>query len=347
MTAIPSSRDELSAFLRRQIDRAKALRTVHRSDPQGNAKRRLLREWQQQRLSRTYRDLLDSPRYGPAAEFFLSDLYGLKDTSARDAAVERLYPTMVKLLPEAGLHSIGFALELDALSEELDAQLLDALEGKLAPHGRMPEADYCEAYRRCDNYALRKHQIELFRGVGDTLARAVEKPLVYSAAARDAQAGAAGGVRRACRTSSSAAFAPSGTWKMRASSWTPSSGARRRSSTASMAPPAPFRPRDPASRQLRHASLLVVVSARCATSPHLPMIGLPGSGAEVDNFKNIAGTGPRESPGKQRCQAINLQGRQGTMRPFLRRLLGAALSIALTSGAQAAVTVDPNYAGRY
>ena len=180
VTATPSSRDDLCAFLRHQIDRAKALRTVHRSDPQGSAKRRLLREWQQERLSRTYRDLLDSSRYGPAAEFFLSDLYGLKDTSARDGAVERLYPTMAKLLPEAGLRSIGFALELDALSEELDAQLLDALEDQLALCDRILEADYCEAYRRCDNYALRKHQIELFGGVGGTLAQAVEKPLVYS-----------------------------------------------------------------------------------------------------------------------------------------------------------------------
>lgn len=180
MTAIPSSRDELCAFLRQQIDRAKALRTTHRSDLQGSAKRRVLREWQQERLTRTYRDLLGSPRYGPAAEFFLSDLYGLKDTSARDAAVERLYPTMARLLPEAGLHSIGFALELDALSEELDAQLLDALEAQLAPHTLISEADYCGAYRRCDNYALRKHQIELFCGVGDTLAQAVEKPLIYS-----------------------------------------------------------------------------------------------------------------------------------------------------------------------
>ncbi len=180
MTATRSSRDELSAFLRQQIDRAKALRTPRHSEPHGSAKRRLLREWQQERLSRTYRDLLDSPRFGPAAEFFLSDIYGLKDTSARDAAVERLYPTMVKLLPEAGLHSIGLALELDALSEELDAQLLDALEDKLAAHDLILEADYCEAYRRCDNYVLRKHQIELFCGVGATLAGAVEKPLIYS-----------------------------------------------------------------------------------------------------------------------------------------------------------------------
>jgi len=180
VTASPPGKDDLCAFLRQQIDRAKSLRAGHRTDPQGGAKRRLLREWQQERLSRTYRDLLDSPRYGPAAEFFLSDLYGLKDTSARDTAVERLYPAMVKLLPEAGLRSIGLALELDALSEELDARLLAALGDRPALRGGIQEADYCEAYRRCDNYPSRKHQIGLFCGVGGTLAQAVEKPMIYS-----------------------------------------------------------------------------------------------------------------------------------------------------------------------
>jgi hypothetical protein len=176
----PAGKEALGAFLRQQIDRANALRGAHRSDPHAGWKRQLLREWQQDRLSHTYRDLLDSPRYGPAAEFFLSDLYGLTDTSARDAAVERLYPMMLKLLPEPGLQGIGLALELDALSEELDAQLLEALDGRLAPDAQISEADYCEAYRRCDNYALRRHQIDLFRGVGDMLAQIADKPLIYS-----------------------------------------------------------------------------------------------------------------------------------------------------------------------
>jgi len=172
------TKDQISAFLREQIERAKALRGAHVDDAQRRAKRQTLRAWQQQRLSRTYRDLLDSDRYRPAAEFFLSDLYGINDTSERDAAVERLYPTMVKLLPEAGLHGIGLALELDALSEELDGQLLDQLE-RAGWREPIAEVAYCEAYRRCDNYTLRKHQIELFHHIGEKLAQLVEKPLVY------------------------------------------------------------------------------------------------------------------------------------------------------------------------
>jgi hypothetical protein len=179
LEATPAGKEALGAFLRQQIDRANALRSAQRTDLHAGWQRQLLREWQQERLSLTYRDLLDSPRYGPPAAFFLSDLYGLTDTSARDTAVERLYPMMIKLLPEPGLQCIGLALELDALSEELDAQLLEALDGRLAPDGHIAEADYCEAYRRCDNAALRRHQIELFCGVGNTLAQFADQPLIY------------------------------------------------------------------------------------------------------------------------------------------------------------------------
>ena len=142
-------------------------------------KRLLLRQWQAARLARTHKDLLEDRRYRPAAEFFLSDLYGTKDTGQRDAAVERIYPVMVKMLPEAALHGVGVALELDALSEELDAQMLDVLFEDLRVQDAITEHAYADAYRRCDNYALRKHQIELVSEVGKDLALVVAKPLIY------------------------------------------------------------------------------------------------------------------------------------------------------------------------
>jgi hypothetical protein len=177
--APPSIPSDATDFLLQQIKRAKALRFAHTGSPDRAAKRLLLREWQAARLRRTHADLLENPKYRPAAEFFLSDLYGLNDTGERDAAVERIYPAMVKLLPEAALHSIGLALELDALSEELDAQLLDVLVGRLDLGNGISEATYTEAYRRCDNYALRKHQVELLVQTGRDLALVVRKPLLY------------------------------------------------------------------------------------------------------------------------------------------------------------------------
>jgi len=51
-----------------------------------------LKTFQQRRLSRTYADLLASARYGAAARYFLDELYGPKDFSARDAQFARVAP---------------------------------------------------------------------------------------------------------------------------------------------------------------------------------------------------------------------------------------------------------------
>jgi len=179
MTATPTSSSDIAQFLLEQIRRAKELRLAHAARPGGAAQRLLLREWQAARLARTHKDLLNHPEYRAAAEFFLSDLYGLQDTTKRDVELERIYPTMAKMLPATGLHSVGLAVELDALSEELDAELLDVLVQQLGVRDEITESAYVEAYRRCDNYALRGHQIELVRSVGEDLARLVGKPMVY------------------------------------------------------------------------------------------------------------------------------------------------------------------------
>jgi hypothetical protein len=172
------SSEDAANFLTRQIARAKELRAMHQSNPALAAKRLVLRRWQVARLTRTYQDLLDDPRFQGAARFFLSDLYGLGDTSQRDADIERAYPMMVKLLPNIAIHSIGLALELDALSEELDLHLLDELKTIGKFKNSIDDAAYAEAYRRCDNYRERRRQIDLTKQVGQDLALVVGKPFM-------------------------------------------------------------------------------------------------------------------------------------------------------------------------
>jgi len=169
---------DIAEFLLQQIKRSKELRQACEASPERAAQRLRLREWQGARLARTYADLLHDASYRPAAEFFLSELYGLKDTSQRDAGLERVHPLMARVLPEAALHGVGLAVELDALSEELDGRLLDVLSSELGLRGEITEAAYVDAYRRCDNYVPRKHQIELVRQVGEDLALVVTKPMV-------------------------------------------------------------------------------------------------------------------------------------------------------------------------
>jgi uncharacterized protein with WD repeat len=44
----------------------------------------LLRNWQSERLARTYAGFTQNPRYKPALRFFLEDLYGARDFSQRN-----------------------------------------------------------------------------------------------------------------------------------------------------------------------------------------------------------------------------------------------------------------------
>lgn len=138
----------------------------------------LLRRWQAQRLARTYADLAADKRYAPATAFFLADIYGERDFSERDRAVQRAYPVIEKTLPRAALAPIERAMELHDLSVHLDAALAGVLVDKLGVRDRITETAYAQAYRLCDNRGQRLRQIELLAAVGKDLDKVVAKPLV-------------------------------------------------------------------------------------------------------------------------------------------------------------------------
>jgi len=166
-----------AAALRAQLARAKGLRGAAAADPQRSADRLRLREWQAARLARTHADLLASERYGQGAAFFLSDLYGPKDFSERDDEIERILPMMIAALPAAGVRTVALAVEVDALSEDLDAAVAQALREA----GRIDSIDdnaYADAYRACGHRPQRARQIELIGDTGRTLARLTRMPFV-------------------------------------------------------------------------------------------------------------------------------------------------------------------------
>ena len=165
-------------LLKAQIERNRAWRAAHAGDHPLGRSLQVLRRWQAQRLARTYADLLASERYRPAAEFFLSDLYGEKDFSRRDENVERMYPSMVKMLPDAALHTIALAVELHVLSAELDRALCEVLSGEMGIRDRITESQYAEGFRRCANLRQRQRQVELIRQVGVDLDAVVRKPMI-------------------------------------------------------------------------------------------------------------------------------------------------------------------------
>lgn len=175
-----SRKGDAAKQLRENLTRVQTIRIEADAQPLRAERRRQLKAWQVQRLSRTYADLLAHPRYGAAAEFFRSDLYGPKDFSQRDRDVERVFPVMLRLLPPSALATVADVLELDALSEELDRDLAIILWDQLHCEGRIDDATYAEGYRRTGKRALRERQIEVIGEVGRDLDRLVHTPLLYS-----------------------------------------------------------------------------------------------------------------------------------------------------------------------
>ena len=168
-----------AARLLKQLQRSQ---TFHASGAAGIERElSLLRSWQAARLARTHADLLRSPSYRPAAEFFLTELYGDRDMSQLEHDLARIVPMMTRILPAAVLHTAALALELNALSHELDAQLTQVLVAEFGLRNAVDEAAYVAAYRRCAGYEQRYHQIDLTERLGRDLQAIVPKRVIHAA----------------------------------------------------------------------------------------------------------------------------------------------------------------------
>ena len=160
------------ADLKRFLYEARDLRLAAAADPVRGRRREYLRAWQAARLAETHADLLASPKFGVAAKFFLSDLYGPKDFSERDTEMEKVLPIMTTMLPVSGLRTLLLAVEVDALSERFDADMVAALGPQLdqeVDKGSLSLTAYAVAYCQVGNPAGRQLQIRLIGETGEAL----------------------------------------------------------------------------------------------------------------------------------------------------------------------------------
>lgn len=139
---------------------------------------KLLRTFQSRRLAATYRDLLANPRYSPATQFFLQDVYAPRDFSQRDADLLRFYQGVSKVLPERAVSILADVVVLSDLTNELDDQLCRALFDEVGVTDSITPQQYAEGYRVCDNYDVRLHQIHLIGRIGLGIDRLVRIPFV-------------------------------------------------------------------------------------------------------------------------------------------------------------------------
>ena len=150
------------------LNRSARLRRRTTEDLEFHRRRLVFRLWQGGRLARTHIDLVFEPRFSAAAKFFLGDLYGPTDIGAHIDDIRRVVPVMVRTLPESGLATVARAVELNALSEDLDGAMLEVI-GEAVDH--LDNAAYAAAYAAVGRREDRRRQLDLIADLGAALDR--------------------------------------------------------------------------------------------------------------------------------------------------------------------------------
>lgn len=156
------------------LDQVRRLREQRAADAVLSARVNEVKRYQHRRFEEDYAGLLASARYGQAARFFLDDLYGPVDFSARDAQFTRIVPALQRLLPGEMLHVVEQLVRLHALSEELDQQMAEQIDSSAF----VDAAGYRQAWRRVDRRADRLLQVELTLAIGRALDRHTRRPFL-------------------------------------------------------------------------------------------------------------------------------------------------------------------------
>jgi hypothetical protein len=125
-----------------------------------------LQAWQASRLALEYADQRALPRRRDAVEFFLDEVYGARDFSERDAQFARAIHKLRAMLPLTALQALRDAVELQALTVELDVAVAERLAADAAP---LDAVAYGAAYRDSDRQVDRRRQIELAVWIGRRL----------------------------------------------------------------------------------------------------------------------------------------------------------------------------------
>jgi hypothetical protein len=167
-------RDEVRQRIDRLVARYREVGRQVECSPALAARVRALAVFQSRRLADTYADLRATESHRDAVDFFLDDLYGPQDLSARDQQILRALDKLSRFLPAAALDALARAFELHVLTIELDAATATVLARPAEP-----DADeYAAAYRAAGREAERERQIQLIGEIGELLDRLAHRPQV-------------------------------------------------------------------------------------------------------------------------------------------------------------------------
>jgi hypothetical protein len=125
-----------------------------------------LKQYQHRRCDRSHAESLGDPRFSAAARFFLDDLYGPQDFSARDAQFARIVPALVRLFPQEIVETVQSMAALHVLSERLDTAMARHLSSPA-----LSRVDYVSAWQATGQADARRRQLAQVMALGEQLAR--------------------------------------------------------------------------------------------------------------------------------------------------------------------------------
>lgn len=155
------------------LRRVEDLRAKRQGDAWLGKRVAAVKRYQHSRFERDYAGLLDSPRHGAAARFFLEDLYGPNDFGERDAQFGRVVPALNRFLPADFMRVVAALAQLHALSEDLDQQMAQTLTSEV-----IDDRSYRAAWQKVGRSADRERQLALLLQIGDSLDRYTRSPLL-------------------------------------------------------------------------------------------------------------------------------------------------------------------------
>ena len=151
------------ATLRQQANQCPALAQAVRE----------VKHFQSRRFAGTYPDLLTSAAYGASANFFLQELYGVRDFSLRDQQFGHVASALELTLPERALATTLALTDLHGLTEELDLAMARHWVAQLRDVS--PAVRYIASWRAVGRQSERDWQLSTVLRIGQTLGELTRK----------------------------------------------------------------------------------------------------------------------------------------------------------------------------
>ncbi|OOG43863.1 hypothetical protein [Polaromonas sp. A23] len=158
--------DPSATRIREAMETVSELRQERAADRVHHAASLEIKRLQAQRFKASYADLLQSPRYQRAANFFLNELYSDRDYAHRDQQFSRIANTIARLFPAAVVETAVSMAEVHALTEQLDERM--AKQWLQHPDGTLA-ARYIQCWRAVADIPTRQHQLQVILHLGTEL----------------------------------------------------------------------------------------------------------------------------------------------------------------------------------